>query len=201
MAILKSNRAGVQTRNAILGAARRLFSMHGFHATSTSDICETAGVAKGAFFHHFPSKEELVLQLVALVEAEYEEQLFRPSLAVEPAGARICWLLDKLAALNFEPGWHNCRLLLVLAQEAREFDDPSGRAVHRIQARLLNTLQSLAAEAQAAGSVPAEWSAAACAQVAWNGLMGALQARCAGLELIDLQEFTGILKRLLVKPG
>ena len=31
----------------------------GFAATSVGDLCEAAGVTKGAFFHHFPSKEAL----------------------------------------------------------------------------------------------------------------------------------------------
>lgn len=33
--------------------------MKGYAATSVDDLCATAGVTKGAFFHHFKSKEEL----------------------------------------------------------------------------------------------------------------------------------------------
>lgn len=45
------------TRAAILAAARALFAGQGFAATSVDDIAEAAGVAKGAVYHHFASKE------------------------------------------------------------------------------------------------------------------------------------------------
>jgi TetR/AcrR family transcriptional repressor of nem operon len=33
----------------------------GLHATTVDDLCAEAGVSKGAFFHHFTSKEELAV--------------------------------------------------------------------------------------------------------------------------------------------
>jgi TetR/AcrR family transcriptional repressor of nem operon len=36
----------------------------GFAATSVDDLCSVAGVTKGAFFHHFPSKEALGVALI-----------------------------------------------------------------------------------------------------------------------------------------
>ena len=44
---------------AILDAAMRLFRQKGFAATSVDDLCVAAGVTKGAFFHHFRTKEDL----------------------------------------------------------------------------------------------------------------------------------------------
>jgi TetR/AcrR family transcriptional regulator, transcriptional repressor for nem operon len=34
---------------------------HGYAATSVDDICRSAGVTKGAFFHHFASKDALAV--------------------------------------------------------------------------------------------------------------------------------------------
>src|SRR3954464_8053567 len=45
------------TSEAILAAARRLFGTQGFAATTMDDIAEAAGVAKGAVYHHFKTKE------------------------------------------------------------------------------------------------------------------------------------------------
>jgi AcrR family transcriptional regulator len=44
---------------AISGAARELFTARGFAATSIDDIGRRAGVAKGAVYHHFESKEQI----------------------------------------------------------------------------------------------------------------------------------------------
>jgi AcrR family transcriptional regulator len=45
------------TRTAILQAARQLFGEHGFGATTIDQIGAGAGVAKGAVYHHFATKE------------------------------------------------------------------------------------------------------------------------------------------------
>lgn len=56
------------TTEAILTAARRLFGTQGFAATTMDEIAEGAGVAKGAVYHHFRTKEavfEAVFDLVS----------------------------------------------------------------------------------------------------------------------------------------
>jgi AcrR family transcriptional regulator len=71
------------TRGAILDAAGNLFSGQGFAATSVDAVAAAAGVAKGAVYHHFASKE-------AIFEAVFEETstaLARRVAAVS-AGAR-----------------------------------------------------------------------------------------------------------------
>ncbi len=46
-------------RARLLDAAMILIREKGFHATAVDDLCATASVTKGAFFHHFDSKEAL----------------------------------------------------------------------------------------------------------------------------------------------
>lgn len=56
------------TTEAILTAARRLFGTQGFAATTMDEIASGAGVAKGAVYHHFKTKEavfEAVFDLVS----------------------------------------------------------------------------------------------------------------------------------------
>jgi len=53
----------------ILEGARRLFATNGFDATSIDDIAEAAGVAKGAVYHHFASKEAVFLRVLEDVQA------------------------------------------------------------------------------------------------------------------------------------
>ncbi len=53
-----------QTRSAILEAATSCFARDGYDATGVAEICETAGVSKGAFYYHFESKETVFLELI-----------------------------------------------------------------------------------------------------------------------------------------
>ena len=47
------------TIDSIVSAAGELFTARGFDATSIDDIASRAGVAKGAVYHHFESKEQI----------------------------------------------------------------------------------------------------------------------------------------------
>jgi TetR/AcrR family transcriptional repressor of nem operon len=47
------------TRTALEDAAICLVRRQGWTATTVEQVCRTAGVTKGAFFHHFDSKEAL----------------------------------------------------------------------------------------------------------------------------------------------
>ena len=46
-------------RTRLLEAARDIIRQKGFAATSVEDLCLAAGVTKGAFFHHFKTKDAL----------------------------------------------------------------------------------------------------------------------------------------------
>ncbi len=52
------------TRAKIRDAAIKLFCTRGFSAASVDDICEEAGISKGAFYHHFESKQVIFLDLL-----------------------------------------------------------------------------------------------------------------------------------------
>lgn len=53
-----------ETRKKILHSAMICFSRSGYDAASVADICDLAGVTKGAFYHHFASKQSLFLELL-----------------------------------------------------------------------------------------------------------------------------------------
>ena len=60
------------TRAEVLAAAERVISDHGFVAASVDEIAKAAGLTKGAVYHHFASKEELLLELL---EACFRERI------------------------------------------------------------------------------------------------------------------------------
>lgn len=54
----------VEPKHAVLQAAAQLFQASGINATSVEDITNAAGIAKGAFYKHFDSKEMLIVELI-----------------------------------------------------------------------------------------------------------------------------------------
>jgi TetR/AcrR family transcriptional regulator, transcriptional repressor for nem operon len=52
------------SRTRLLDAGSTVIRAKGYTATTVDDICAEAGVTKGSFFHHFKSKEDLVLGAV-----------------------------------------------------------------------------------------------------------------------------------------
>ena len=65
-----------ETRSQIMDAAIEEFCLSGYDAASVSDICREAGVSKGAFYHHFPSKQALFLAIMRDWLQGIDTQLF-----------------------------------------------------------------------------------------------------------------------------
>jgi TetR/AcrR family transcriptional regulator, transcriptional repressor for nem operon len=58
------DRNPLSARDKLLHAALKLIRTHGYGATTVEDLCRAAGVTKGAFFHHFKSKEDAALAAI-----------------------------------------------------------------------------------------------------------------------------------------
>ena len=77
-----------ETIAAILVAARNLFGSQGFEKTSIDEIAAKAGVAKGAVYHHFASKEEIFARVLDEVQR---------SIATAPVPKSLLKLRDPIA--------------------------------------------------------------------------------------------------------
>ena len=75
-----------ETRRRILAAALDLFQERGFAETTMRDIARNAGVATGAAYYYFPSKEHLFLAVLQQHE-KLELQLGNAA----SGGAGCCW--------------------------------------------------------------------------------------------------------------
>ncbi len=72
---MKQQDRATQTKESILQAAEHLFAVQGYEATSVSMICDAAGVSKGAFYHHYKTKQSVFLELMQRWLKGLDEQL------------------------------------------------------------------------------------------------------------------------------
>jgi TetR/AcrR family transcriptional repressor of nem operon len=80
-------------RSKLLDAAIGLVRLKGYAATSIDDLCKASGVTKGAFFHHFASKEALAVAGAQQWTARAEQLIF-----TVPPWTRIEDPLERLLA-------------------------------------------------------------------------------------------------------
>jgi AcrR family transcriptional regulator len=59
-----------RTRTLLISAASELFATEGYDSTSVDRIVKQAGVSKGAFYHHFSSKDDLLDAVCAFMVAD-----------------------------------------------------------------------------------------------------------------------------------
>lgn len=63
------------TRERLIDAAHRLAQCKGFDRTSVADVMTEAGVGKGTFFYHFPSKDSLGLAVLEKDRADFMQMI------------------------------------------------------------------------------------------------------------------------------
>jgi len=111
------NRRGARSREAVLAAAERLIAQHGYAAVTVAALVEGAGVSPSSIYHHFGSKQGVVL---AAMERSAERFFGELQVADERAGSecdRLRALVDAVAgALERNPGF--ARSLVVLAAQS-----------------------------------------------------------------------------------
>ncbi len=69
------------TRRKLIGAARELFTARGYADVGTTEIARAAGVTRGALYHQFADKAELMAAVVDEIDAEMTQELATGAMA------------------------------------------------------------------------------------------------------------------------
>lgn len=86
-----------ERRRQILAAAAECFAEHGFHATSTAQICARAGMSPGNLFHYYASKAEIIEALIASDTEALRERQQGADAEPDARAALTRWVGDNLA--------------------------------------------------------------------------------------------------------
>lgn len=87
---MKQKDRAEKTQQRLLDAALRCFAEQGYDATAVATICDLAQVSKGAFYHHFDSKQAIFLALMQRWLAALDQQLdtLQANMSSVPQGLR-----------------------------------------------------------------------------------------------------------------
>lgn len=105
-------------RTRLLDAALRVIRAKGYSATRVDDICAAATLSKGAFFHHFASKEDLALA-AAQHFSDMADELFASApyqLLEDPLDRLMAYVDFRIALLDGDLPDYTC-LLGTMVQE------------------------------------------------------------------------------------
>jgi AcrR family transcriptional regulator len=145
MTATRPREAGVRQR--ILTAAVDLFADHGYDATSVSQVITRAGVAKGGFYHHFASKDELLYAVYGdLITRQLEGMNRILAEGLSPAEALRALIVDLV-----ETTAASAREALVFSRELSQLGNRRIMQMRSQRRRYHNAVTRLVSEAQERG--------------------------------------------------
>lgn len=162
-----------RSRAALLEATARGLSHHGYGHLKLGDVAADAGYTRGAVYHQFADKDELVLATVEWVHETWFEEVGTAFVAdLEPVEA-----LTELARRHAV----YCRrdiagVMTALRVEFGAQDHPIGDAVRLIMAELVSGARELVRAGRAGGTIPPGPPATALAAAMLAAVEGAVIA-------------------------
>ena len=187
---------GKRTRSDILQTASRLFALNGYFYTSTSDILESVLISKGAFYHHFRSKEDLALAVLEQLRRDYQESLIEPVRKVEP-DKRPGEMLNLIVKLNQSGQWFNCLLIGRLVQEmSQQEGELAGQVVETVN-WLIEFWREIISDAQTAGSISRSLDPRIMAELIFAAWTGAIICHELDDGIIDLDPLHKFMQEIM----
>lgn len=121
----KQQEKSLQTQRELLDSAERLFAAKGFVATTVAEITAEAGYAKGNFYRHWQSKDEIMLEIIAGKMQSYRrmrDEALRDARTLEEVMGHI---LDFLETMIDDRNW--CTVFLEFTIHASRNEELRGQ--------------------------------------------------------------------------
>lgn len=135
----------------ILQAAARLFVANGFHATSMREVAAEAGMSVAGVYHHYASKEQILVALLDLTMSELGWRLQAASAEGEGAVGSFALMVESLALFHAVRG----DLAFLGASEMRGLSPQQRARITALRDGIQHALDRQAQAAINAGTLPA----------------------------------------------
>ena len=167
----------MDTRSRIIEAARDLFWEKGYNSTSVADILSRSQVNAGSLYHFFPSKQDVLIGVLAAYRDGIDAWL------LEPAWGRVDDPIEKVFALLAHYRWRlletECLYGCPIGSLALELHEPDPAVRELMAANFASWTTAVAARLAEAGSrLPADLDRRALAEFIMTTMEGGvMQAR------------------------
>lgn len=140
-----------ETRAALLEAAARGLSRHGYGNLNLAEVAAEAGYTRGALYHLFADKEDLALAVVAWVWETWQQRVL-PAADSHDEPFRVLVALARGHIAYCRDG--RARVMMTLRVEFAEREHPVGEAVWKLAAELRSRVERLVVHGRRAGTIP-----------------------------------------------
>lgn len=161
-----------RSRNALLEAAARGLSRHGYANLVLEDVAREAGYTRGALYHQFKDKEDLALDVLRWADETWRREVGdQANLESEPVAALMTMARGHAVLCRRDIA----RVAMALRVEfSGQPDHPIGQELKRVQAGLVKRLVKLINAGRRDGSIPPGPPARAVALALNGALEGAV---------------------------
>lgn len=124
-----------QTRLALISAATRLFTEHGYDSTSIDELAGAARVTRGALYHHFSGKQDIFGAVRDAVDAAVVDRVRAAAAGPGSAQDRMGRVLDVYFEASRDPAYR-----AIVLGETRENDQRYTPAMSGVVGMLVREL-------------------------------------------------------------
>lgn len=137
------------SKDKILEAALDLFAEKGYDATGVQEIVATAGVTKGALYHHFAAKEDILFEIYGSVFAQQLAAL--DAILAEGRRRDPAWTLRAVIENIVVSTAASAKAAAVFAREVSRLDQVRYKELQSDWRRYQDSVRALIRNAQADG--------------------------------------------------
>ncbi len=136
-------------REQLIQAALTLFCEKGFHAVGTDAIAQHSGVTKKTMYHHFKSKDELILAVLRYYDERFRNDFMRAVEGkAETPRERLLAVFDVAEKWFAKDNFYGC-LFVAAAGEYPEPDTPIRHTCKEFKGLMQKYIEGLATQAGA----------------------------------------------------
>jgi TetR/AcrR family transcriptional regulator, cholesterol catabolism regulator len=172
------------TRQKIYDTAVSLFLKKGYDEVTVDDICEKVGLTKGAFYAHFRSKDQIVIERMLAVDEHYRSDIL-PRVAGLKSG------MDKILAFVRLLLKHMNELGKVTVKTAYYTQigyDQKLSAIMTEKRTLYKIIQELVTEGQEKGELRNDLSSTEITQAIMHNIRGIVYDWCLSTSKFDIEQ-------------